>query len=88
MAYSELFNKKGGAQEYIQTAKLIKNGLSCEQIADVLESSVRTIEAWVAAIAQKSQNFHNFICFLIGITIEFLQLDELWSYLKNKKRRL
>ena len=32
--------------------------------------------------------FAHFICLLIGITIEFLQLDELWSYLKNKKRQL
>ena len=85
MAYSGLVNKKGSDQEYIQTAKLIKSGLSCEQIADVLERDLRTIEAWVAAISQKSQNFHNFICGLIGITIEFLQMDELWSYLKKIK---
>ena len=57
-------------------------------LADVLEKDVRTIEAWVKAISEKSQNFHNFICLLIGITIEFLQMDELWSYLKNKKRQL
>ena len=88
MAYSELVNKKGSEKEYIQTAKLIKEGLSCEKIADVLERDVRTIEAWVTAISQKSQNFHNYICMLIGITIEFLQMDELWSYLKNKKRQL
>ncbi len=82
MAYSGLINKKGSEKEYIQTAKLIKYGLSNEQIADVLEKDSRTIEAWVKAIAEKSQNFHNFICLLIGITIEFLQMDELWSYLK------
>lgn len=88
MAYSGLINKKGSEKEYIQTAKLIKYGLSGEQIADVLERDLRTIEAWVKAISEKGQNFHNFICFLIGIKIEFLQLDELWSYLKNKKRQL
>ncbi len=88
MAYSGLVNKKGSEKEYIQAAKLIKCGLSCEQIADVLERDLRTIEAWVKAISEKSQNFHNFICLLIGITIEFLQMDELWSYLKNKKRQL
>ena len=60
MAYSGLVNKKGSEKEYIQTAKLIKEGLSCEQIADVLERDVRTIEAWVAAISQKSQNFRAF----------------------------
>ncbi len=88
MAYSGLVNKKGSNKEYIQTAKLIKCGLSCEQIADVLERDSRTIEVWVKAIAGKSENFHNFICLLIAITIEFLQLDELWSYFKNKKRQL
>ena len=70
MAYSGLVNKKGSDQEYIQAAQLIKCGLSCEQIADVLERDVRTIKAWVAAISQKSQNFHNFICLFIGITIK------------------
>ena len=35
MAYSGLVNKKGSEKEYIQTAKLIKEGLSCEKIADV-----------------------------------------------------
>ncbi|MDJ0570099.1 MAG: hypothetical protein QNJ53_13790 [Pleurocapsa sp. MO_192.B19] len=51
MAYSGLVNKKGSAQEYIQTAKLIKYGLSSEQIADVLEKDSRTIEAIIKAIA-------------------------------------
>ena len=88
MTYSELINKKGSEKEYIQTAKLIKYGLSCEQIADVLGRDIRTIENWVKAIAEKSERFHNFICIFLGITIEFLQMDELWSYLKNKKRQL
>ncbi len=88
MAYSGLVNKKGSEKEYIQAAKLIKYGLSSQQIADVLERDIRTIEDWVKAISEKSQNFHNFICVVIGITIEFLQMDELWSYLKNKKRQL
>ena len=88
MTYSELINKKGSEKEYIQTAKLIKYGLSCQQIADVLERDIRTIENWVKAIAEKSARFHNFICIFLGITIEFLQMDELWSYLKNKKRQL
>ena len=88
MSYSNLINKKGTEKEYRQTFKLIKYGLSSEQIADVLEKDPRTIEAWVKAIAERSKNFHNFVCLLIGITIEFLQMDELWSYLKNKKRQL
>lgn len=84
MAYSQLCKKQGSDREYIQTAKLIKYGLSCEQIADVLEKDPRTIATWVSAIATKSKNFHNFICLVIGITIEFLQMDELWSYLQKK----
>ena len=84
MSYSNLINKKGTEKEYRQTFKLIKYGLSSEQIADVLEKDPRTIEAWVKAIAEKSKNFHNFVCLLIGITIEFLQMDELWGYLKKK----
>ena len=63
MAYSGLVNKKGSEKEYIQTAKLIKEGLSCEQIADVKIRDVRTIEAWVAAISQKGQH-RDWICSL------------------------
>ena len=88
MAYSKLVNKKGTEKEYIQTAKLVKYGLSCQQIADVLVRDVRTVESWVKEIAEKSERFHNFICIFLGITIEFLQMDELWSYLKNKRRQL
>ena len=88
MAYSQLCKKQGSDREYIQTAKLIKYGLSCEQIADVLEKDPRTIASWVSAIAAKSENFHNFICLVIGITIEFLQMDELWSYLQKKTTTL
>ena len=86
--YSNLINKKGSDKEYRQTFKLITHGLSWEEIADVLEKDPRTIKGWVEAIAEKSQRFHNFICLLIGITIEYLQRSELWSYLKNKKRQL
>ena len=57
MTYSGIVNKKGSEKEYIQTAKLIKYGLSNDQIADVLEKDSRTIENWVKAIAEKSQNF-------------------------------
>ncbi len=62
--------------------------MSRQQIADVLERDARTIENWVRAIGEKSERFHNFIFVFIGITIEFLQMDELWSYLKNKRRQL
>ena len=88
MAYSKLYNKQGSDREYIQTAKLIKSGLSVTQIADVLEKDPRTIESWVEGIADKSKKFQNFICLVIGITIEFLQMDELWSYLPKKTTTL
>ncbi|WP_202895347.1 IS1 family transposase [Iningainema tapete] len=87
-AYSNLWRKQGSEKEYIQTAKLSTYGLSAEQIADVLERDIRTIEDWLGGIAEKSQRFHESICLIIGITIQFLQMDELWSYLKNKKRQL
>ena len=88
MAYSELFKKQGSLKEYSQAAKLIKYGLGVEQIADVLERDIRTIEVWVKEIADKSQRFHEFICLSIGLNFLFLQMDELWSYLKKKKKQL
>ncbi|MEL4895561.1 hypothetical protein [Crocosphaera sp. Alani8] len=61
MAYSTLFKKQGSVKEYSQAGKLIKYGLGVEQIADVLERDVRTIEGWVEGIADKSQKFHEFV---------------------------
>lgn len=87
-AYSDLFGKHGSWKEYVQTAKLTKYGLSSEQIADVLEKDPRTIAQWLEALAEKSQTFHGFICLIIGLSLQFVQLDELWSYLKNKGHQL
>ncbi|WP_202895879.1 hypothetical protein [Iningainema tapete] len=63
-------------------------GLSAEQMADVLERDVRTIEEWLLGISEKSQRFHKSICLIVGVMLQFLQMDELWSYLKNKNRQM
>jgi len=86
--YSKLFGKHGSFKEYEQAAKLAAYGLSAEQIADVLGRDIRTVETWLKAIGQKGQQFHIFVCLAIKIKILFLQMDEMWSYIKNKKRQL
>ena len=63
-------------------------GLSTEQIADVLERDERTILEWQKALSQKSKSFHLALCSLIGLTLISIQMDEIWSYLKKKKRQL
>ncbi len=88
MAYSFLFGHHGSFQEYIQTAKMTTYGLSCDQIADVLERDSRTILEWQKALGKKSQCFHLALCPLIGLTLSFIQMDEIWSYLKRKRRQL
>ncbi len=88
MAYSSLFGHHGSFLEYTQTAKMSGYGLSCDQIADVLERDPRTILQWQKALGQKSQSFHLALCTLIGLTLTFLQMDEIWSYLKKKKRQM
>ena len=88
MAYSPLFGHHGSFFEYTQTAKMSSYGLSCDQIADVLERDTRTILQWQKALGQKSQSFHLALCTLIGLTLTFLQMDEIWSYLKKKKRQM
>ncbi len=57
-------------------------------MADVLGIDVRTVEQWLPAIGHKGQQLHFFLCLNIGISILSLQIDELWSYLKNKRRQL
>ena len=86
--YSDLFGKHGSFKEYEQTAKLSSYSLSTDAIADVLQKDRRTIEQWQQAIGEKGQQFHLFACFTIGITILFLQMDELWSYVKSKSKQL
>ncbi len=86
--YSDLFGKHGSFREYVQAAKLAAHGLSAEPIADVLERDIRTVETWLKAIGKKGQQFHLFVCLAIKINIIFLQMDELWSYIINKKSQL
>jgi hypothetical protein len=51
--YSELKHKQGSMKEYEQTAKLSCYGLASEQIADVLDRDVRTIEHWLSSLGKK-----------------------------------
>ncbi|WP_019503399.1 IS1 family transposase [Pleurocapsa sp. PCC 7319] len=87
-AYSNLFGHHGSFQEYVQTAKMSGYGLSTEQIADVLERDERTICSWQKALSYKCKSFHLALCSLIGLTLISIQMDEIWSYLKKKKRQL
>ncbi len=84
--YSELFGKHGSFKEYEQAAKMSTYGLSPDAIADVLGRDVRAVEQWLMAIGRKGNELHLFLCLAIGISILFLQMDELWSYLKNRNR--
>jgi IS1 family transposase len=86
--YSDLFGKHGSFKEYEQMSKLSCYGLSPEAIADVLNKDVRTIATWQRGVSKKANLFHEVICLLIPLTVMFLQMDELWSYLKNKNNRL
>jgi len=86
--YSDLFGKHGSFKEYEQAAWLSSYGLSPDAIADVLERDVRTVEQWLKALGNKGQRMHLSLCLSVGITILFLQMDELWSYIKNKSRWL
>ncbi len=86
--YSELFGKHGSFKEYEQAAKLSSYGLSADATADVLGRDVRTVVQWLEALGSKGKLLHFFLCLHIGISILSLQMDELWSYLKNKSRQL
>ena len=87
-SFSGLYGKQGSEKEYVQTAKLLSYGLNTEQIADVLERDIRTIHSWMLAIGQKAEKFHIFACLMSCLTFTYLQMDELWSYLMNKRKQL
>lgn len=86
--YSELFGKHGSFKLYEQVAKLSCAGVSSQDIADVLELDVRTVESWQRCISKKSNSFHSFICTFLVLNLLFLQMDELWSYLGKKQKQL
>jgi len=85
-AFSSLFGKHGSFKEYAQCCKLYCYGLNTDEIADVLERDSRTISSWTESISTKAKKFHLFLS--INLIISFLQLDELWSYLKKKDKKL
>ena len=86
--YSDLFGKQGSFKEYEQAAKLSSYGLSTAAIADVLGKDERTIHTWLQAIGKKANRFHSFICLAIPLSLLFIQMDELWSYLFKKQKQL
>jgi IS1 family transposase len=85
-AFSDIYGKHGSFKEYSQCCKLLSYGLNADEIADILDRDVRTILSWIECIANKAEKFHLFMC--ISLIINFLQLDELWSYVNNKKKQL
>ena len=86
--YSDLFGKHGSFKEYEQVCKLSCYGLSTDAIADVLIKDSRTIAIWQRSVSKKTNLFHDFICLSITLTVMFIQMDELWSYLRNKNNQL
>jgi len=86
--YCDLFCKHGSFKEYEQLCKLSCYGLSIDAIANVLGKDSRTVGIWQQSVSKKTSLFHNFICLSIPLAMMFIQMDELWSYLKNKKHQL
>jgi hypothetical protein len=54
----------------------------------VLLKDTRTIATWQWGVSKKTNLFHNVICLSITLTALFIQLDELWSFLRNKNNQL
>jgi len=86
--YSKLFGKHGSFKEYEQAAKMSCLGVSTDGIADVLDKDPRTISTWQRSISKKANVFHEDLCLTITLATFFLQMDELWSYLGNKRKQL
>ena len=82
--YCDLFGKHGSFKEYEQMSKLTCYGLSADAIADVLLKDPRTIATWQRGVSKKANLFHDVICLSITLTVLFIQMDELWSFLRNK----
>jgi len=86
--YSKLLGKHGSFKEYEQVAKLSCYALSTDAIADVMEKDSRTIAIWQKSMSNKASLFHEMLCLKVTLTVFFLQMDELWSYLRSKSKQL
>ena len=86
--YSGLFGKQGSFKEYEQAAKMSCYGLSEDAIADVLQVDTRTVATWLRCMGKKANLFHDTMCLHLTMSLLFLQMDELWSFLGKKKRQL
>jgi len=86
--FCDLFGKHGSFKEHEQMCKMSCYGLSVDEIADVLLKDTRTIAAWQRSVSRKANLFHEVIGLSITLTVLFIQMDELWSYLKNKNNTL
>ena len=86
--YSGLFGKQGSFKEYEQAAKMSCYGLSEDAIADVLQVDTRTVATWLQCMGKKANLFHDTMCLHLTMSLLFLQMDELWSFLGKKKRQL
>jgi IS1 family transposase len=69
-------------------SKLCCYGLGADAIADILQKDVRTIHAWLVCIGKKSNLFHDTMCLHLMMSLLFVQMDELWSFLGKKKRQM
>lgn len=87
-SYSGLWGKQGSFKEYEIAAKLCCYGLGAEAIADTLQKDVRTINTWIRCIGKKSNLFHDTMCLHLMMSLLFIQMDELWSFLGKKKRQM
>ena len=76
--YSELFGKPGSFFDTEMASKMNCYGYSRDQIADVLNRDERTVKTWLAAIGNKAEQFHIFICLAIQLNLLFVLLSELW----------
>jgi len=83
-SYYRLFCKHGRFKEYEQLCKLSCYGLSVDAIVNVLGKDPRAIGIWQQSVSKKTSLLHDVICLSIPLAMMFIQMDELWSYLKNK----
>lgn len=86
--YSGLFGKQGSFKEYEQAAKMSSYGLGVDAIADVLQVDTRTVATWLQCISKKANLFHDTMCLYLTMSLCFIQMDELWSFLGKKQRQL
>ena len=82
---SVFYDLRTHEEKVLLAFKLLVKGLPLRGVADVLGTKLDTVRAWLAAGAQQSARVNQLL--LRELRVSQVELDALWTFVKNKRLR-